>query len=182
MCLNRSRKRIRLQTSLRNSQLGRVRAWQARWLTLTFSEKRGIHFAIPLLRGHSRGFAYLHAFRWFVVYQCDGEMRLYADGRIVKVGLGVWVSDSTEGCEMILKVDGQELLRLPRPRRPHRWQSYLDPTFDSLDADESDFFGWVERLWKDAELRKDLIRRWTSQTLQSEPDPTQDNPARPDPG
>jgi hypothetical protein len=113
------------------------------------------------------GFAHRNGGRWYVVYERDGEIRLYAGGCVIQVGAGELRRHTVDGTHHEVRVygaDGETLRVAYRPAR-FRWWNRLDPTFDALDEETSDFFVWLERLWDDAGLREELQKRWASAAI-----------------
>jgi hypothetical protein len=37
-----------------------------------------------------------------------------------------------------------------------------DPTFDSADLEQSDFFVWAARLWNDPKWKQEVVQNWTA--------------------
>ncbi len=111
----------------------------------------------------ARGEAWRCGGKWYAVFAEAGELLLQVGpvrlrlAEISKFELtrrdGTWAAVRIEGLGVVLSEDYRFAAG--------RWWNRVDPTFDGLDEELSDFFVRLHRLWRSESQGRELARYWT---------------------
>src|SRR5262249_7471931 len=139
--------------------------WRRIWQSVTFDTARGLARVRWLRRAPSTltGWAVKYAGTWYAVWNAGGHLVFQAGAERWPMTEAIQCSDVREAAmrRFAIARDGDvvfELLYDAEDRDD-------DPTFDTADLEQSDFFVWTARLWNDPKWKQEVLQNWTAESL-----------------
>jgi hypothetical protein len=136
--------------------------WRRVWQSVAFDTARGVGRIRWLRRAPATpaGWTIKCAGTWYAVWNTGSHL-------VFQAGAKQWPMTETFACTNV-RYDAKRRFAIARDGdvifdlRYDAEDRDDDPTFDSADLEQSDFFVWTERLWNNAKWKQEVVQNWTA--------------------
>jgi hypothetical protein len=147
--------------------------WSSKMMKVRFDPEsgRGWLWWWPFMSSSICGLACRHRGEWFLVW-AKGDTLVFQAGKkhwslLSDITIDNTLTDSGQKRVFsVTKCDGR-VFELTYPSVVAKGLIARDPTFDSFDEEQEDFFLWLSRLSTNDEWKAGLIKRWSDRHLKS---------------
>ncbi len=144
-----------------------LKFWNIQWMVVVLSSTNSYSLLKGLFKsgGKTQGWAYKSSDGWFSVYADNNRLLFKKDGQEIHISDKYRVENlKTKNAMRVFQIIESEhpIFVHEYSRTTSTLYAKFEDTYDDNDEKIEDFYLWIEQLWIDKDMQKNLLNMWSS--------------------